>query len=175
MAAVPSVAFPFKGSDTNSYTGQTIPLDTDGFVPQSAADGKIVGLGARADAAYGDKTLTAPASAIALLKAIFGALANLLAVDTVVRFTPASRSGTIGAGGVSQAWMAANTQRRGFIIQNQSTGPLWYNGLTAAAMDSTSYRVDAGETYETPVHHSGTGAISIIGATTGQAFYAREF
>lgn len=175
MAAQPSVAFPFKGSDGTTYTGQTVPLDADGFVPQSAADGKIVSIGARADVPYTDKTLAAPGGVIGLLKGVFGVLANLLAVDTVVKFTSTSRSGAISAGGTAQAWMAANTQRRGFIIQNQSNGPLWYNGLAAAAMDNTSYRVDAGETYETPVHHIGTGAIAIIGATTGQAFYAREF
>jgi hypothetical protein len=95
--------------------------------------------------------------------------------DTVIRSTSADRGGTIAAGGTPQQMMAANTARRGFLIQNQSTGDLYINGLSTAAANQTSLRIPAGALYETSPHHSGTGAVSIFGATTGQAFYAREF
>ena len=129
MAAVPSVAFPFKGSDSASYTGQTVPLATGGQA----------------------------------------------AVDTVVQATATSRSGTITAGGTAQVLMAANAARRGFSIQNQSSGPLYFNGAGTATLDQNSFLLNPGDYFESSPHHSGTGAVSIIGATTGQAFYAREF
>ena len=98
-----------------------------------------------------------------------------IATDTVVKSTATSRSGTIAAGGTAQSFMAANAARRGFTIQNQSSGDLFINGLAAAAPDGSSLKVEAGAIYETGAHHVGTGALSIYGATTGQIFYAREF
>lgn len=95
--------------------------------------------------------------------------------DTVVRSTSTDRGGTVTAGGTAQQFMAANTARRGFVVQNQSTGDLYVNCLTAAAANQTSLKIPAGALYDTPPHHAGTGACSIFGATTGQAFYAREF
>lgn len=100
---------------------------------------------------------------------------TVLSADTVIRSTSTDRGGTITAGGTAQQMMAANTARRGFLIQNQSTGDLYINGLSTAAANQTSLRIPAGALYETSPHHSGTGAVSIFGATTGQAFYAREF
>lgn len=129
MAAVPSVAFPFKGSDSASYSGQTVPLVAGGQA----------------------------------------------AVDTVVQSSAVSRSGTIAAGGTQQTLMAANAARRGFSIQNQSSGPLYFNSVGAATADQNSFLVNPGDYFATDAHHVGTGAISIFGATTGQAFYAREF
>lgn len=74
MAAIPSVAVPIKGSDNNPYSVQTTPIDADGFVPGSAADGKIVSIGAKADPVYTDTTLAAAGSVVAILKAVFGRL-----------------------------------------------------------------------------------------------------
>lgn len=86
-----------------------------------------------------------------------------------------NRSGTIAAGGAQQQLMAANPNRRGYWIQNQSTGDLWINGLGNASAGQPSLRISAGALYESPVHGVGTAGISIFGATTGQAFAAREF
>ena len=109
------------------------------------------------------------------LGALLTKLAGLLTVDTVVKAAATSRSGTITVGGTAQQLMAANVNRRGFVIQNQSTGDLFVNGLAAAAADQNSLKIAAGDYYATDAHHVGTGAISIFGSTTGQAFYAREF
>lgn len=95
--------------------------------------------------------------------------------DTVIKATSTSRSGTITTGGAAQQFAAANASRRGFVIQNQSSGDLYINSLSAATLDQNSLKIPAGSYYETPVHHVGTGALSIIGATTGQQFYSREF
>lgn len=88
---------------------------------------------------------------------------------------PADRSGTITTGGTAQQLMAANTARTGFSIMNLSTGDLWINGFGTAAASQPSMRIQPGYYFETPVNFGGTGAVSIFGATTGQAFCAREW
>lgn len=90
--------------------------------------------------------------------------------------TITSRSGTITLGGTAQSFMTANAARKGWFIQNNSTGDLWVNrfGGTASA-DQPSIRIRAGRLYETPAGGSGGNAISIFGATTGQAFTAGEW
>lgn len=95
--------------------------------------------------------------------------------DTVVKSTPTSRSGTVTAGGAAQVLMPANPSRRGFTFQNQSTGDLYINELGVAAADQTSLKVPAGGYFTPPPQQSSTGAVSVFGAVTGQAFFAREF
>ncbi|MGU3286442.1 hypothetical protein [Methylobacterium mesophilicum] len=129
--------------------------------------------GAPADTAAADDI--SAASVVALLKRISAGIRGLLTVDTVVKATSTSRSGTIAAGGTSQPLMPANTSRRGFVIQNQSPGDLYINGLATATADQNSLKISSGDYYETQINHVGTGALSIIGATTGQAFYSREY
>ena len=86
-----------------------------------------------------------------------------------------NRSGTITAGGTAQQLMAANALRRGFSVQNLSTGDLWVNATGTASAAAGSIKLPAGALYESPPGAAGTGAISIFGATTGQAFTAREY
>lgn len=80
MAAVPSVPFPFKGSDTNTYSGNTVPIDAAGAVPGSAADGAHVSIGAKADAAPASPAATG--SVVGVLKGIWTALLARLPLDT---------------------------------------------------------------------------------------------
>lgn len=84
-------------------------------------------------------------------------------------------SGTITSGGTAQTIAAANAVRNGFSIQNTSAGDLWFNTLATAVAASPSIRIPAGGLYESPVNQRPTGAISLIGATTGQTFSAREW
>ncbi len=95
--------------------------------------------------------------------------------DTVIKATATDRGGTITAGGTAQQLMAANAARRGYSVQNQSTGDIYINAMTTATIDYHSLKIPAGSLYETTSTHVGPGAVSIIGATTGQAYYAREF
>lgn len=85
-----------------------------------------------------------------------------------------SRSGTITSGGAAQTLAAANTARRGFFIQNVSTGDLWIRDGGTAAATQPSIWIPAGAFFE---YTNGvpTTALSIFGATTGQAFTAREW
>lgn len=86
------------------------------------------------------------------------------------------RSGTVTSGGVAQTLMAANSQRHGCTIQNQSTGDLWIRADgTAAAATQPSVRLPAGAEYQCNPTGVQTTAHSIFGATTGQAFMAQEW
>ena len=95
--------------------------------------------------------------------------------DTVIKAPATYAGGTITTGGTSQQLLATNANRRGWTLQNQSTGDLYYKIGGSATLDRFSYRLAAGQFYETPPHHTSTGAVNIIGATAGQAFYATEF
>jgi hypothetical protein len=86
-----------------------------------------------------------------------------------------NRSGTITAGSVAQQVMAANSARFGFSLQNLSTADLWINELGTASSSQPSIRVPSGALYESPSTARPLGAVSIFGATTGQAFAAREW
>lgn len=84
-------------------------------------------------------------------------------------------SGTITLGGTAQSLMSANTSRHGCSLQNLSTGDLWVNeiGGTAAATQPSTW-VPAGS-YWSCAFNATPSAISIFGATTSQAFNAREW
>lgn len=136
-------------------------------------------IGAPADAAA--STDTGTFSLIALFK-------RLLAKFTVGFSTPSASlstvpargnltniSGTITAGGTAQQIAAANSQRLGWKVRNLSTSSLWVSTLATAVQSQPSLEIRAGEMYETPPGAQGTGAISIIGPSTGQAFFAREW
>ena len=85
------------------------------------------------------------------------------------------RSGTIATGGTAQQLMASNASRLGWWVQNVSTADLWINGTGTASAAYGSIRLVPGALYETPAGAVGSAAVSIFGATTGQAFTAREF
>ncbi|KQM58780.1 hypothetical protein ASE65_10475 [Sphingomonas sp. Leaf16] len=85
--------------------------------------------------------------------------------------TGTDRSGTIAAGAPAQQLAPANANRRYLRGQNLSTGDLWLNevGGTASAA-SPSFRIPAGGTFGINTNQ----AVSIWGATTGQAWSATE-
>ncbi len=87
----------------------------------------------------------------------------------------ADRSGTIAAGGIAQVLAAANSARRGLFVQNVSAADLWINPTGIAVADQPAMRIAAGQYYEFPAHGVPAGAISILGAATGQGFAAREW
>ena len=87
-----------------------------------------------------------------------------------------NKSGTITLGGTSQTLAAANAARQGWWVQNHSVGDLWVNDLGAAAIiGQPSIKIPAGALYEPPYGGHGGAALAIIGATTAQAFTAREW
>ena len=90
-------------------------------------------------------------------------------------------SGTITLGGTAQYATFAKPSRKGYFIQNHSAGDLWINDMAVAVASQPSIRIPPGAMYETPSSGDlgggayGTEAISIIGATTGQAFTGRSW
>ena len=89
--------------------------------------------------------------------------------------TLSSASGTITAGGTAQTIIAADTSGYHYSIQNNSAGDLWIDSLATAIVGQPSFKLAAGDYYETPANMTITGALSIIGATTGQTFTARKY
>lgn len=89
--------------------------------------------------------------------------------------TYADKSGTITTGGVSQQISASSHSRRGFLIQNISSGDLWLNTDGEAGTTPGNFWLTPGAVFELPRTGVSTNAISIYGATTGQAFTAREW
>jgi hypothetical protein len=109
-----------------------------------------------------------------------GALRVVIASDqaAVPAYFPAAafteRSGTITLGATAQTLAAANPVRRFYRIMNLSTSDLWINDKGAVAVaNQPSFRLVAGAMYETS-SYAPAAAISIFGATTGQAFSAAE-
>jgi hypothetical protein len=88
--------------------------------------------------------------------------------------TYADRSGTITAGGTAQVVLPAWTGRHGCVVQNQSAGSLWVSETATAIAGPPAILIPAGQQFLCMSPASGQ-AYSIIGATTAQAFAAREW
>lgn len=87
--------------------------------------------------------------------------------------TYTDRSSTIASGGTAQTFAAASTSRRGYRVMNISAGNLYVNdkgGTAVATSAGASYTLIPGAMYESAPNGVSTAAISIIGATTSQAF-----
>jgi hypothetical protein len=84
-------------------------------------------------------------------------------------------NGTITSGGTAQALFAAYTARQGWFVQNVSTSDLWVSDAGTAVINTNGVKIPANSLYETPPGYRGGGAVTIIGATTGQTFVAREW
>lgn len=83
-------------------------------------------------------------------------------------------SGTITTGGTAQTVFAANGSRRYLYVQNNSTAALWINFTTAATTSQPSLEIVAGNSFVMDSSFVSTEAVSIIGATTGQTFTAKQ-
>jgi 1,2-phenylacetyl-CoA epoxidase PaaB subunit len=89
--------------------------------------------------------------------------------------SPTNISGTITAGNTAQVLAAANTNRRGWYIRNNSTSSLWVSDMTTAVQSQPSLEIKAGEMYEAPAGGVSMNELSIIGSTTGQSWTGREW
>ena len=90
----------------------------------------------------------------------------------------ADGSTTITTGGTAQTLFGGTVPSNGFAIYNpDASGDLWISDSTTAAINGTgSLRIVAnGGGYETPASYRPLGAISVIGATTGQKITARRW
>ena len=90
-----------------------------------------------------------------------------------VNAAPIDRSSSITTGGAAQPLMTANANRQGIEFFNNSVGSIWLNVVGTATAGGGSIEVRSGGYYAPPV--CPVTAISIIGATTGQAFTCWEY
>jgi hypothetical protein len=128
---------------------------------------RLTSLIALLPASLGIKTAAASLSVAPASDAVF--------TTAPVGVAPTDRSGTITSGGTQQTLMASNASRKGYLLQNNSTGDLWINSTAAAVVGQPSIKLGPGDYYESPYSGTPVGAVSIIGATTGQAFSSREW
>jgi hypothetical protein len=94
------------------------------------------------------------------------------------------RSGILTTGGVAQNAISALATRRYIYVENpflKSDGttlnpafPIYINYTGSANIGAGSIRLDPGQWWENPAHFCPTGAISVIAATTGHAWTAKE-
>ena len=87
--------------------------------------------------------------------------------------SPVDRSSTITAGGTAQVLLAANANRKGIEFFNNSVGSIWLNVIGTATTGGGSIEVRSGGYWSPSV--CPVTAISVIGATTGQAFTCWEY
>jgi hypothetical protein len=94
-------------------------------------------------------------------------------VSQQISFT--DRSGTLGAASVAQQIMAANLSRRYLLVQNVSSGSLWINFNANANLNQPSILLAAdGGSFVMEGSAIVTDSVSVIGATLGQAYTAKE-
>jgi|SRR5579862_3778266 len=85
-------------------------------------------------------------------------------------------SGTLAAGGNAQTLFGGIVPANGFLLQNNSSADLWWSDVGAASAGGASLRLAAnGGIFMTPSSYKPAGAVSLFGATTGQAFAARRW
>ncbi len=157
--------------------------------------------GSTNDPAYTDNTGAAPGGVISILKGAYSKLATIsgqspasLGQKTMANSSPVviasdqpaisvsqfnagtltDRSGTVTLGATAQQLAAANAARKYFFFQNNSVGDLWINfGVTAVA-SQPSIKIIAGNGFSMENSFVSNQLVSVIGATTGQAFTAKE-
>lgn len=85
-------------------------------------------------------------------------------------------SGTLATGGSPQMLFGGIVPANGFIVQNNSSAALWISDVGVAAAGGASIQLAAnGGSFTTPSGYKPAGAVSLFGATTGQAFAARRW
>ena len=84
------------------------------------------------------------------------------------------RSGSLTTGGTAQTIAALRAGRSYFLFQNISPDDLWINCGVTAVQDQPSFKIIAGGSFVMEGNSVCTDLISVIGATTGQKFSAKE-
>jgi hypothetical protein len=101
---------------------------------------------------------------------------NPLPVVNAAGAAASDGSGTLAAGGSAQTLFGGIVPTNGFLVQNNSSAALWISDVGAAAAGGASLQIAAnGGVFVTPSGYKPAGAVSLWGATTGQAFAARRW
>jgi hypothetical protein len=101
---------------------------------------------------------------------------NPLPVINAAGSAAADGSGTVATGGSAQTLFGGIVPANGFLVQNNSSAALWICDVGTASSGGASLQLGAnGGTFATPSGYKPAGAVSLFGATTGQAFAARRW
>ena len=102
--------------------------------------------------------------------------ANPLPVINAAGSLAGDGSGTVATGGSAQTLFGGIVPANGFLVQNNSAAALWICDVGAASAGGASIQLAAGGgLFATPSGYKPAGAVSLFGATTGQAFAARRW
>lgn len=158
------------GNDAHYWTEAVDVATAGGGGAVTIADGADVAEGTTTDAA--DLTGTA-GTAMSKLRGLVQLLNTRVPAK---QLTLTDRSGTIAAGATAQQLAAANSSRRYLIIANPitATEALWFNFTTTAVVGSPSIGLNAGDSFVMEAGPISTEAISVIAATIGHAYTAKE-
>lgn len=107
---------------------------------------------------------------ILFLAAVLSWTGGICLADNV----PTDGSGAITTGGTSQVVFAANSNRRYLEIQNISDETMYVNFGAAATTDSNSFKLVAGAVYVNASNYCPQGTVTVIGATAGKKFVAKQ-
>ena len=101
---------------------------------------------------------------------------NPLPVVNTAAAAASDGSGTVAAGGSAQTLFGGIVPANGFLVQNNSSAALWISDVGAASVGGAALQIAAnGGLFVTPSGYKPAGAVSLFGATTGQAFAARRW
>jgi hypothetical protein len=101
---------------------------------------------------------------------------NPLPVINTAAAAASDGSGAVAAGGSAQTLFGGLVPANGFLVQNNSSAALWICDVGAASAGGASIQLAAnGGVFATPSGYKPAGAVSLYGATTGQAFAARRW
>jgi hypothetical protein len=84
-------------------------------------------------------------------------------------------SGAITVGGTAQLLFGGIVPINGFQVCNNSSAALYVSDVGTASAGGTSIQMAPGAIYTTPDGYRPAGAVSVYGASTGQAFAARRW
>jgi hypothetical protein len=107
------------------------------------------------------------ASLVALLKAI--------AVRLGVGVAPSDGGGTVAVGGTAQYLFSGLTPVNGYLLRNNSAGPLYFSDTATAVNTGASITLNPSVMWVTPPGYKPPGAVSLLGATSGAAYAARKW
>lgn len=101
---------------------------------------------------------------------------NPLPVVNIAAAPASDGSGAVATGGAAQILFGGIVPDNGFLVQNNSTAALWISDVGTASAGGAGIQIVAnGGVFATPSGYKPAGAVSLYGATTGQAFAARRW
>ncbi|HVC50509.1 MAG TPA: hypothetical protein VND87_00660 [Stellaceae bacterium] len=101
---------------------------------------------------------------------------NPLPVVNTAASAASDGSNAVAAGGSAQTLFGGVVPVNGFLVQNNSSAALWICDVGTASAGGASIQLAAnGGLFQTPSGYKPAGAVSLFGATTGQAFAARRW